>query len=96
MRDYFRYNGSLTDPPCSENVTWFVLQKPVEVPGHLIDRLLRIMVKTVALYRRSTAVLFLSVNENEFGLGPHVKPPIYPNGFTMNRASRNHRSLLLP
>lgn len=45
MRDYFRYNGSLTDPPCSENVTWFVLQKPVEVPGHLIDRLLRIMGK---------------------------------------------------
>ncbi len=30
-RGYFNYMGSLTTPPCSENVLWFVLQKPVNV-----------------------------------------------------------------
>lgn len=29
--DYYTYMGSLTAPPCTENVTWFVLKTPVEV-----------------------------------------------------------------
>lgn len=28
---YFYYNGSLTTPPCSEGVKWYVMQKPIEV-----------------------------------------------------------------
>lgn len=30
-KGYYLYNGSLTTPPCSENVTWFVLEEPIEV-----------------------------------------------------------------
>ncbi len=30
-KDYFHYQGSLTTPPCSEIVSWYVLEKPIEV-----------------------------------------------------------------
>ncbi|MEY3219504.1 MAG: hypothetical protein RIT27_861 [Pseudomonadota bacterium] len=31
IKDYFRFNGSLTTPPCSEGVRWFVMKKPLTV-----------------------------------------------------------------
>lgn len=30
-RGYYTFPGSLTTPPCSENVTWFVLKQPVTI-----------------------------------------------------------------
>lgn len=34
---YYRYMGSLTAPPCTEGVEWFVLQTPVEISRQQID-----------------------------------------------------------
>jgi carbonic anhydrase len=34
---YYTYMGSLTAPPCSEGVTWFVLKTPVEISQEQID-----------------------------------------------------------
>jgi len=30
-RDFYHYSGSLTTPPCSENVNWFVMKQQIEV-----------------------------------------------------------------
>ncbi|MGE0827587.1 MAG: carbonic anhydrase [Candidatus Binatia bacterium] len=38
-KKYYHYSGSLTTPPCSEGVRWFVLQEPVFVSQEAIDRL---------------------------------------------------------
>ena len=35
---YFSFDGSLTTPPCSEHVRWFVLKTPVEISTHQIQQ----------------------------------------------------------
>ena len=41
-KGYYSYAGSLTTPPCSENVTWYVLKSPVQVSADQIARFGRI------------------------------------------------------
>lgn len=40
---YYTYNGSLTTPPCSEIVTWYVLKTPVEASREQIERFSKIL-----------------------------------------------------
>jgi carbonic anhydrase len=37
-RSYYTFSGSLTTPPCSEDVTWFVLKHPVTVTAAEIEQ----------------------------------------------------------
>lgn len=37
-RDYYRYNGSLTTPPCSEGVRWFVLKQPAQASSEQLGK----------------------------------------------------------
>ena len=42
-RDYYRFNGSLTTPPCSEGVRWIVLKHPVSISKEQIDAIQKVM-----------------------------------------------------
>jgi len=42
-RDYYRFSGSLTTPPCSEGVRWFVLKKPVNISKEQVEKFLHVM-----------------------------------------------------
>ena len=42
-RDYYRYDGSLTTPPCSEGVRWLVFKEPVYASKKQIDEFRHIM-----------------------------------------------------
>ncbi len=35
---YYHFTGSLTTPPCSESVQWFVLKTPVEVSAEQVEK----------------------------------------------------------
>lgn len=42
-RDYYRYSGSLTTPPCSEGVRWLVLKQPVTASAQQLRALITIL-----------------------------------------------------
>ncbi|CAE6929702.1 carbonic anhydrase [Vibrio sp. B1FLJ16] len=37
-KDYYRFNGSLTTPPCSEGVRWLVIQEPQTISATQIEK----------------------------------------------------------
>jgi len=37
-QDYYRFNGSLTTPPCTEGVWWLVMKQPVPASREQIDK----------------------------------------------------------
>ena len=40
---YYRFNGSLTTPPCTEGVRWFVLEKPLTISKEQVEQFLNVM-----------------------------------------------------
>ena len=42
-RDYYRFNGSLTTPPCSEGVNWFVMKDVVTASKAQIEKFQKVM-----------------------------------------------------
>jgi len=45
-RKYYTYKGSLTTPPCSEIVDWYVMQKPVRISKEQMDTFKTILTDT--------------------------------------------------
>jgi carbonic anhydrase len=42
-RDYYRFNGSLTTPPCSEGVRWLVMKQPISASKEQIEQFLQVI-----------------------------------------------------
>ena len=42
-QDYYRFNGSLTTPPCSEGVRWLVMKEPVTASKTQIEKFARLI-----------------------------------------------------
>jgi carbonic anhydrase len=42
-RDYYRFNGSLTTPPCTEGVTWILMKEPVTVSAEQVEAFTHVM-----------------------------------------------------
>lgn len=40
---YYRFDGSLTTPPCTEGVTWVVIKKPLEISKTQLEKFQKIM-----------------------------------------------------
>ena len=38
-QDFFYYEGSLTTPPCSEIVQWFILKESIKIPQDFLEKL---------------------------------------------------------
>ena len=41
--DYYRFNGSLTTPPCTEGVTWLVMKQPITASKAQIKQFQKVM-----------------------------------------------------
>ncbi len=44
-KDYYRFNGSLTTPPCTEGVRWFIFKEPVTISQEQLEKFSKIMGK---------------------------------------------------
>jgi carbonic anhydrase len=44
-KDYYRFSGSLTTPPCSEGVRWIVLKEYLEIGQAQVDKFVNVMMK---------------------------------------------------
>lgn len=42
-KDYYRYNGSLTIPPCSEGLRWIVMKTPLTVSAEQLEQFKAVM-----------------------------------------------------
>lgn len=41
--NFYRYDGSLTEPPCGEFVKWFICDKPMLIDEHQLEQLKRLI-----------------------------------------------------
>lgn len=79
-KTYYTYNGSLTTPPCSEIVTWLVMQSPITMSTEQLDALRAVHDTTRAPCSRSTTGRWPSLRRNRTGFPLHRPMDRRPSG----------------
>jgi len=59
-RGYYHYRGSLTTPPCSEGVRWFVMRTPAEVSSSQVSKFLSVINKNARPVQQVNARFLLN------------------------------------
>ncbi|MGR3218691.1 MAG: carbonic anhydrase [Candidatus Anammoxibacter sp.] len=66
---YYHFTGSLTEPPCSEYVSWNVLKTPVEVSKNQINKFLALIGQNARPVQPLFARSVIEINTGEIDLG---------------------------
>jgi carbonic anhydrase len=62
-RSFLTYSGSLTTPPCTENVTWYVLETPIELSNQQLGKFVQLFKNNARpIQALNERVIFESVN----------------------------------
>lgn len=59
---FYAYEGSITEPPCSEFVTWFITDVPMEMSFAQLEQLKRIQFQYVDPHCKKTSIHFQESN----------------------------------
>jgi len=82
-RTYYHYMGSLTTPPCSENVAWHVFRKPITMSKSQINVLLTKLGQVAAASEKGTSnrpVMPIGARTVYLGQNPAGLPNPAPSG----------------
>jgi len=96
--DFYHYEGSLTTPPCSETVHWYVLQTPSAVGRSMVNNFKSLFPPPAnnrpvqPLNGRAVVISDLATNANEFGSAEPVETEIEePDSGSTEETSKRHK-----
>ncbi len=77
-RSFFRYYGSLTTPPCTENVLWSVMEKPIHLSKEQIDKFTKLYKDNYRPDQKVNQRFILRYNDGQSSTIAPVTPPVAP------------------
>ena len=78
-RSFFRYYGSLTTPPCTENVLWSVMEKPIHLSKEQIDKFTKLYKDNYRPDQKVHQRFILRYNDGQSStIAAPVTPPVAP------------------
>ncbi len=93
-RKHYTYNGSLTTPPCSEGVKWFVLQNYITLSINQIDKFRKVIGRNArpVQARGEHAVMHASSGSQDSHGGGHHAPASHDSHGSTHTSSASHDS----